>query len=228
MTTRHTPQTWIPQTRLHAPEIGDDILPRPLLLTRLQEAIINHPFTLISAPAGSGKTTLLAMWMRHHAPFPVIWLRLDEDDNDPAAFFMALLAAIQQLNPDFGTEWQALLTNTTDIDGAGRRLAGVMVNEVLASSLRPFAIVLDDLHRVEEATVFEALDSLLENLPQEMYIIATSRYDPPLSLARMRLQGRLAEFRLDDIRFDNAETQSLKNMAVCLRQSLQKSSAFGI
>jgi LuxR family maltose regulon positive regulatory protein len=151
------------------------------------------------------------MWMRHHAPFPVIWLRLDEEDNDPAAFFMALLAAIQQLDSDFGAKWQSLLTATSDINGAGRRLTGVLVNEVLDSSLRPFAIVLDDLHRIEEATVFEALDSLLENLPQEMHIIATSRYDPPLSLARMRLQGRLAEFRLDDIRFDSAETQSLLN-----------------
>ena len=211
MTTRHNLKTWIPQTRLHAPKIGGDILIRPLLLTHLQQTIISYPFTLISAPAGSGKTTLLAMWLHHQPPFPVIWLRLDEEDNDPAVFFMALLAAIQQLDPDFGADWQSLLTATTDINSAVRRLAGVMINEVLASSLRPFAIVLDDLHRIEETAVFEILDSLLENLPQEMHIIATSRYDPPLSLARMRLQGRLAEFRLDDLRFDSAETQSLLN-----------------
>lgn len=201
----------IPQTRLHAPQIGDDILKRPSLLDRLQRAITNHPFTLISAPAGSGKTTLLAAWLHNQPPLPVTWLRLDEEDNDPAVFFMALLAAIQQLDPDFGADWQSLLTATTDINGMVRRLAGVMINEVLDSSLRPFAIVLDDLHRIEDTAVFEILDSLLENLPQEMHIIATSRYDPPLSLARMRLQGRLKDFRLDDIRFDSNETQTLLN-----------------
>jgi LuxR family maltose regulon positive regulatory protein len=150
------------------------------------------------------------MWLRDHAPFPVAWLQLDEEDNDPAAFFMALLAAIQQLDPDFGTDWQSLLTASGDIDNAVRRLSGVLINDVLASSLRPFAIVLDDLHVIEEVAVFEALDSLLEHLPQEMHIIATSRNDPPLlPLARMRLQGRLAEFRLDELRFDHADIQSL-------------------
>ena len=46
-----------------------------------------------------------------------------EQENDPAAFFMALLAAIQQLDPDFGAGWQSLLTDTTDISGLVRRLA---------------------------------------------------------------------------------------------------------
>ena len=204
-------QTWIPQTRLHPPQLGDDILERPSLLSRLQWAITNHPFTLISAPAGSGKTTLLAAWLHHDPPFPVIWLRLDKEDNDPATFFMALLAAIQQLDSDFGADWQSLLTGTTDIDAVVRRLTGVMINEILGSSLLPFALVLDDLHRIKETAVFEILNNLLENLPSEMHIIATSRYDPQLSLARMRLQGRLAEFRLDDLRFDDAESQLLLN-----------------
>jgi LuxR family maltose regulon positive regulatory protein len=154
---------------------------------------------------------LVAAWLHSHPPFPVIWLRLDEEDNDLAVFFVALLAALRQVDPDFGADWHSLLTVTSDIGGSARRLAGVLVNEVLSSSLRSFALVLDDLHLIEETAVLDALDALLENLPPDMHIIAASRYDPPLPLARMRLQGRLAEIRLDDLRFNDAETQMLLN-----------------
>jgi LuxR family maltose regulon positive regulatory protein len=210
-TTAQIPQTWFPHTRLHAPQVGDDILTRPSLLARLDRAITTHPLTLISAPAGSGKTTLVSTWLHNHASIPVSWLRLDEEDNDPAVFFAALLAALRQLDPDFGAEWEPLLIATPDISGAVRRLMGVLVNELLASSFRPFGLVLDDLHFVENTAVLKAFDTLLENLPPELHIIATSRYDPPLSLARMRLQGRLAEFQLDDLRFNNDEAQILLN-----------------
>jgi LuxR family maltose regulon positive regulatory protein len=207
----HDLQALIPQTRLHAPQTGADILKRPLLLTRLQQAIADYPFTLISAPAGSGKTTLVAAWLHDQPSLSVTWLRLAEEENELAGFFMALLAALRQLDPHFGADWQDLVTTTPDLPGSAQRLSGVLVNEILASSIRPFALVLDDLHVIQDPVVLNALSSLLENLPPDMHLIATSRYDPPLALARMRLQGRLAEIHLDELRFDESDTRTLLN-----------------
>ncbi|MCB8972205.1 MAG: AAA family ATPase [Ardenticatenaceae bacterium] len=205
-------QMLIPQTRLQAPQIGVDILKRPLLQAHLQQAISRHPFTLISAPAGSGKTTLVAAWLRDNKPaMPVAWLRLAKDDNELSGFFTAVLAALRQLDAQFGSDWQTVLLSTPDLDGSAQRLVAVLVNQILASSLRPFTLVLDDLHLIENNIVLNALDTLLENLPPDMHIVATSRYDPPLSLARLRLQGRLAEIRLDALRFNHTETQTWLN-----------------
>lgn len=146
-------QTFIPQTRLHPLQIGDDILRRPFLLTRLQQAITNHPFTLISAPAGSGKTTLVAAWLHDHPTLPVTWLRLAEEENELAGFFMALLAAFRQLDPHFGPDWQDLLTTTPNLHDLEQRLVGVLVNEILASSLRP---LLNNKASPRNSTIFYA------------------------------------------------------------------------
>ncbi len=143
---------------------------------------------------------------------------MDEGDNDLAAFFAALLAALRQAAPGFGSDVAALLAALPDAADEARRLAGALVNGVMASDLRPFALVFDDLHLIEETAVLTALDYLIENLPPQMRLVATSRYDPDLSLARLRLQGRLAEFRLADLRFRDAEAAALLND--CLQLNL--------
>ncbi|MFQ5400829.1 MAG: LuxR C-terminal-related transcriptional regulator [Anaerolineae bacterium] len=210
-TTPYTRQPWFPQTKLHPPQIGRDILLRPSLLARLDDAITNHPFTLVSAPAGSGKTTLVSAWFHQSEIVNRVWLRLDEEDNDPTTFFTALVAAVRRADPGFGADVQTLLATLPDPGGEVRHLVGALVNEVMASALRPLAMVLDDLHLIEETAVLTALDYLLENLPPATHLVATTRYDPPLSLGRLRAQGQLAEFRLDDLRFSDDETKILLN-----------------
>ena len=54
------PERTFAQTRLNPPLLADPLLDRPRLLRQLQEAVLTHRLTLISAPAGSGKTTLAA------------------------------------------------------------------------------------------------------------------------------------------------------------------------
>lgn len=51
--------------------------------------------TLVSTPAGFGKTTLLAHWAEQ-AKWPVAWVSLDPDDNDPARFWRYVVAALRR------------------------------------------------------------------------------------------------------------------------------------
>jgi len=53
------------------------LVPRPLLITRLNEGLAG-PLTLVSAPAGFGKTTLVSSWLRQ-VDLPAAWLSLDEN-----------------------------------------------------------------------------------------------------------------------------------------------------
>ena len=69
---------------------------------------------LLSASAGFGKTTLLSAWARE-TRCHVAWLTLDEQDNDPTRFWVAVLAALRHSNigaPLLGEEDSATLGAT--------------------------------------------------------------------------------------------------------------------
>ena len=136
------------------------------------------------------------------------WLTLDEVDNDPALFLAYLIAALQRLNPACGTIAQTILSNP----GIGmRQVIGVLINDVLETLPDPFVLILDDLHLITEPAVFVALDYLLERLPPQMHLAVGTRHDPPLTLARLRARGQVAELRLADLRFTLDETTQFLN-----------------
>jgi len=64
----------------------------------LERGIPHYKLVLISAPAGYGKTTLLSQWA-HASRFPVAWLSVAEEDNDPERFLRYLLTAWEEVQP---------------------------------------------------------------------------------------------------------------------------------
>ena len=188
-------------TKLYCPP------PRPVRVARprLQHPVPSnsqHRLTLIAAPAGFGKTTLVAEWSTPH----FAWLSLDEDDNDPIRFLAYLAAACQQIFPQVGQQFQALLQSgqTPDLT----HLLTYLIND-LAISLKPLAaltLVLDDYHLIHNATLHQVMTTLVEHAPPGLHLILTSRTEPPLPLARWRARGWLADIRADDLRFDREET----------------------
>ena len=98
------------QTKLAIPAARADRVPRPRLTQRLTTSL-EYPLTLICAPAGFGKTTLIADW--HDQPdrpgFPLAWLSLDEDDNDPTRFLTYLISALANVVSANGDDLLSLL-----------------------------------------------------------------------------------------------------------------------
>src|SRR5215217_4689290 len=92
-------------TKLATPPARVDRVPRPRLTQRLS-ASLERPLTLICAPAGFGKTTLITDWhgQLDRPDFPLAWLSLDEDDDDPTRFLTYLISAL------------ATVSSTTDDD----------------------------------------------------------------------------------------------------------------
>jgi LuxR family maltose regulon positive regulatory protein len=96
------------ETKLRAPAVRDDIVPRARLLDVLARAVEAFPLTLVSAPAGYGKTTLLASIGRVTSA-SVAWLSIDEDDNDPNVFAAALVASLRRVDANIGADAAELL-----------------------------------------------------------------------------------------------------------------------
>ena len=93
-----------------------------------------------------------------------------------------------------------------------------LVDDVLPSLLaelealpRPSVLVIDDYHLIESAEVHEAVGMLLEYLPPTLEIAISTRTEPPLSLARFRGRGQLAEISTRELRFTAAEAEALLN-----------------
>ncbi|RME82334.1 MAG: hypothetical protein D6775_11200, partial [Caldilineae bacterium] len=203
--------TWLIQTKLWPPPLREDTIPRLRLLDALGKAILSRRLTLLSAPAGYGKTTLLAALPTTCPDLPLAWLTLDEGDNDPVLFLAYLVAALQQLNPACGATVRPLLSELPRSAVQLRQVVGVLVNDILETLPAPFVLVLDDLHLLTGPAVYVVLDYLLERLPPQMHLVIATRHDPPLSLARLRARGQLAELRLPDLRFTPEETATFLN-----------------
>jgi LuxR family maltose regulon positive regulatory protein len=206
---------WLAHTKLAPPTLRADVVSRERLLDALREALAAYPLTLVSAPAGSGKTTLLAALPAADPELRVAWLALDEEDNDPARFLAALFAAVRRALPD------ALALGLPQDERAQaadlRRAMAVLLNAVAAEPAGRIALVLDDLHLITDPAIHSALDLLLERLPPRLRILIATRHDPPLSLARLRARRQVAELRLPELRFTEAETAALLSAGTASR-----------
>jgi LuxR family maltose regulon positive regulatory protein len=205
------PQLWLAETKFSPPLLREDVIPRRRLLEDLRSRLDAYPLTLLSAPAGYGKTTLLAALPPTYPELSTAWLSLDETDNDPVRFLTALITSLQRLDPDCGVIAQSLLASHIHQGAGVRGVISVLINDVLETLSDPFALILDDLHRITEPSIFVALDYLLEHRPPELHLGVATRVDPPLALARLRARGELTELRLGQLRFSEEEASAFLN-----------------
>jgi len=161
---------------------------------------------LISAPAGFGKTTLLVDWLSTHktAGRSVAWVSLDRTDNEAAAFWAHLVAALGRAARELGQALPALLSPDQPPD----RNSTVGLLNALAAVDGEMDLVLDDLHVIEDVALFEELTFFIEHLSDNVHVVLGTRADPPLPLARLRARGELIEIRAADLRFRPDEAAS--------------------
>lgn len=214
------PGDWLVQTKLHPPAIRPETLLRQRLESALRVAVTSTPLTLVSAPAGSGKTTVLASLRLVVPEYPLAWLSLDEEDNDPTRFLGALVTALQRLHPEVGSSaWPLLRGASPDMVGRDRRVMGALINDLLQWMKEPFILVLDDLHTITDSVIYLGLEYLLSHLPPQMRIVIGTRHDPPLPLARLAARRQMVELRRNDLAFTPAEAGELLNRVLGLSLS---------
>jgi len=192
-------------TKLTAPRSSLRQVSRPRLSDLLQ-AGTRQLLTLVSAPAGAGKTTLLASWSSsRQPPGPVAWLSLDTGDNEATRFWTYALAALCRSGAVPGDSTLRTLAPSADREqGFLSQLVGG-----LAALPSPVVLVLDDLHDITEAAVFEGLELLLRHAPSQLRVVLATRLDPPLPLQRLLVSGQLVQVRAADLAFTVAEVAEL-------------------
>jgi ATP/maltotriose-dependent transcriptional regulator MalT len=196
------PQTLV-TTKLRAPRTRPNLVARP----RLHEALDRgeeRKLTLVSAPAGFGKTTLLVEWLMERSgdKRSVVWVSLDEADNDPARFLSYLVGALQRVEEGLGEGVLASL-RSPELPSI-ETVVGALINE-LAGAEREITVFLDDYHLIGTRLVHEAVSFFLEHLPENVSLVIATRTDPPLSLSKLRARDQVTEIRAADLRFTTDE-----------------------
>ena len=171
-------------TKIHAPTLLPNLVPRPRLIECLN-AGLGKKLILVSAPAGFGKTTLLCEWA-HQTGSPTGWLALDENDNDLGRFLTYLVASLQDLYPGLAAQLPTFFRLPKEY--SVEPLLAPLINQV-AEAKEHFALILDDYHLITSQAIHDALSFLLDHLPENLQLIIASRADPPLPLARLRARG---------------------------------------
>ena len=207
--------SYLLHTKFYIPPAQSNLLPRLRLVAKLQEGLSN-PLVVICAPAGFGKTTLLSEWREsvEGRDFPLAWLALEEEDNDPIRFLTYLIAALQTLREDIGLEALVSLQSAASPKTILTDLIGSL--EGLAES---YALVLEDYHTIHENSVHDLTAFLVSHLPLQMRLILSTRLTPPLSLSRLRVRGQLAEILSNDLCFSLEETTIFFNQVMGLNLS---------
>jgi LuxR family maltose regulon positive regulatory protein len=192
--------------RLAPPRRPAALVERERLLSSLDGAL-STPLTLVSAPAGFGKTTLLSAWASRK-PAQVAWLSLEELDNSPTRFWVALIAALRR-GPwgaaHLGETAVALLQSPQPPPLSS--LLTALLHELESREVHPapLVLILDDYQVIEEQAIHEGLTFWVEHLPAHLHLLLSSRVDPDLPLARWRARGQMTEIRADDLRFQEGE-----------------------
>ncbi len=196
-------------TKFHIPAPRTEFVRRP----RLRE-LLDAPgkITLICAPAGFGKTTLATCWLAQQNR-SVVWLSLDESDNDPHQFFAYLITALNRVDPAIGRASLEILQSPDP--PATSSLFSHLIND-LAQSAQRYIFALDDYHLIQSPAIHNAITFLLENSPAQLHLVIISRAEPPLPLAKLRAKNELTELNAGDLRFTWAETEVFLNQTMKL------------
>jgi LuxR family transcriptional regulator, maltose regulon positive regulatory protein len=181
------------------------ILHRERLVSQLKE-INQKRLTIIIAGAGFGKTTLIVDAMEAFNMLP-IWFRLDEQDTDFRVFISYLYSAIH--------EHYRKLHRTAKAEEIPKLSIKNMTDALLdwlafAQDLldHETVIVLDDYHLIQDSPMInEAVDFILNRLPDHIHLIIVGRKTLPITLSRFRVMDQLIEINETDLCFSDNEVE---------------------
>lgn len=202
------PLTVSVRARIGPPRPGGILIERHLPEVRVREALGHCKGVLVCAPAGFGKTSLLVrVTAARAAEAPMAWISADADDDLPR-FLQALFVALDACDLPWRVAPEAIV-HQAGLPGGSVMAADALLETLADAQVRSGLLVLEDLHRVRDAAVFEWLDRMLTNLPAPWTLLMSSRTEPPLALPRLRLHGELCDVRAEDLRLTDREAHAL-------------------
>ena len=197
-----------PAAQLRPPLLRATTVARVDLDRRLGEALAQGPLVLLCAPSGYGKTAAMALqWACRGPTTAAAWVTLTPG-CDLHSLVLGIAASLEPLDPPWTVAPESFaraLTQAGGVEQVARVLASALARVETSSGW----IVVDDFHHVSEPSAFEFVRLLLDALPERWSLVLITQQEPPLRLARLRLQRRVHEFHADDLRLRPPQVEGL-------------------
>lgn len=181
------------------------------------------PALVLEAPAGFGKTTTMlqivqAMQARGHA---VVWLTVDDRDNDFSRFFVYLRAAIYRA----GLLRAADGLDIQDRNGtafSNLRAQAFELLDVMEGADQPFVIFVDGFEKIQSPDVVWLVSELMQCLNPRQRIVVGGRTLRHLPLASLEVRGKLMRVDAELLRFSEDESADFLRRQDTLSLSVQQ------
>ena len=153
---------------------------------------------------------MLTDWATRPPPVETAWVTIDGGDNDPRRLWASVLAALAghtslQASTLIPSSWAWSAAEHTEF-------VAELVDE-LHSLPNPIRLILDDVDELSDPEALRGLQILAGNVPSQVHLVLSSRFDPPLGLNRLPRSGQLREIRADRMRFTSTESATLSARA---------------
>jgi LuxR family maltose regulon positive regulatory protein len=185
--------------KLRIPSTRPGSVRRTSLIERLEREV-SRPIVSVVAPAGYGKTTLLAQWAERSGQ-AVAWVSVDEQDNDPKVLLGYVARALNAVQPVARPVFDALASPASSVPGSVVPRLG----NAFAAMTVPVLLILDDVHLLYNRECRAALSVLADHVPGGGCLVLAGRDQPPLRVARLRAEGRIAEIGPADLALTRKE-----------------------
>lgn len=209
-------RTGLINRHISPPSASQGLVNRPRL-TGLADTLTRHRLCLVHAPAGSGKTTLLAQW---HAALTdagvlTIWYSVNETDRDPLGFADGLIRAVEMSLSRSGGSIPSL-----DTPDALARLVALLSKPASAGAV---ALFIDDYHLAEGGDGGETVNRVLAARIAQLTVVLASRNRPSIPIGRLRVSGEMLEIPVEDLFFNEHETEDFFRASSSVSLSTQES-----
>ena len=194
----------VPQAKIMVPSLPSGFVARADLCADLDVGAAAD-IALVCAPAGYGKTLLLAHWARTSTAVDTAWVGIDHGDNDPRRLWSAVVAAFTSCPSAPPSDPLATMSHrpATHPDFIAEFAAA------LQELAQPIRLILDDVQELVDPRALDSLRTFIRVKPATVQLVLASRLDPPLSLPRLRLTGRLYELRAAQLSFTPQQAAAL-------------------
>ncbi|WAB99254.1 LuxR C-terminal-related transcriptional regulator [Pseudomonas putida] len=195
-------------SKLHPPRLTQ-LIARPQLLQRLVESS-NVPLIVLQSAPGYGRTCVLAQYRDslQRQGRRVAWLTIDHSDRELDVFTMYLKTMIEQ-----AAQGRTVPHKDARLHGGGlteclNALLGLLDNYLD----QPIFLILDDVHHLSGSDSVRLLSMLVEKAPVNLQISLSFRGEPCLSVARLRMHGKVVDIGVRDLSLSDGETSAILEM----------------
>ena len=187
--------------RVKAPEILEKSVRRKKLAEKIQTGL-QKKLLILEAGAGHGKTTAIREELSYLPTERWHWLTLNEDCDHLIVFWSYLIEVLKERLDSTKEELLVYFQSGMNSENIEEFIL-FLVNSLTFEADE--YLILDDFQTIKNETVLHSFERLLEEIPEKLHVVITTRYQPELYLTKFLLAEQLQYIREDDFLLSDKE-----------------------